>query len=326
MGCSAVRAGGDARSRMTRAPGGDIVHWARLEIWFPTTVLRCATSAILSAAWVVGGPGAASAASPLALEATSPTPQYADPALFRLTVVFHNRGEAPVVVLPTRIRREYRAVGDGKADYLPYPGPPISPWKGAFALAAGASRSVELEGMDDGDGIWRLAPGHVDLVVRYAVDTELAAQTAALLVALREVALWVGELESDPIRLSYEPGGTPARGAGERESHISAQELLARIAAGTAPTIVDVRSGSEFESGHVPGAIHIPFWAAFARASQIPTPPDQPVVIYCAHGPRAGLAKAALRSAGYRHVVYLEGHMTGWQRAGLPEEVSPTRP
>ena len=315
---------------MARAQGGDIVHWTRLEIWFPTTALRCATSAILSAtasaAWVVGGAGAASAVSPLALEATSPTPQYADPALFRLTVVFHNRGEAPLVVLPTRIRREYRAVGAGSADYLPYPGPPISPWKGAFALAAGASRSVELEGVGDGDGIWRLAPGRFDLVVRYAVEPELATQTAALPEALREVSLWVGELASDPIRLSYEPGDAPARGAGERESHISAQELLARIAAGTAPTIVDVRSSSEFERGHVPGAIHIPFWAAYARASQIPTSPDQPVVIYCAHGPRAGLAKAALRSAGYRDVIYLEGHMTGWQRAGLPEEIPATRP
>jgi rhodanese-related sulfurtransferase len=307
-----------------------LLHWARLEIRFRTAVLRCVAWAILLAVIcansAVGGLGATSAASQLALEATSATPEYADPALFRLTVSFHNRGEAPVVVIPARIRRAYRAVGDGKAEYLAYPGPPISPWKGAFALAAGASRSVELEGVGDGDGIWRLTPGPVDLVVRYAVEPELAAQTESLPEPLREVALWVGALESESLRLWYAPEGAPASGARERESHISPQELLAQIAAGTAPTIVDVRSRSEYEKGHVPGAIHIPFWAARSRAAQIPTPPEQPLVIYCAHGPRAGIAKAALRTAGYRDVIYLEGHMTGWERARLPEEVGSANP
>jgi hydroxyacylglutathione hydrolase len=95
---------------------------------------------------------------------------------------------------------------------------------------------------------------------------------------------------------------------------------LAHIEAGSAPTIVDVRSRSEFERGHVPGAIHIPFWAVMGRASEIPTPRDVPVVVYCAHGPRAGMAKAGLKMSGFRSVVYLEGHMTAWEEAGLPQE------
>lgn len=302
------------------------MHWARLEIRFRNAVGRRVAPAIfLALTCTFSAVGVSGAAAQLALEATSSTAEYADPAQFRLTVSFHNPGEAPVVVLPARIRRAYRAVGDGTAEYLPYPGPPISPWTGAFALAAGASRSVELEGVGDRDGIWRLTPGRIDLAVRYAVDPELAAQTESLPESLRGVALWVGALESEPIRLQYAPEGADASGAREGDSHMSPEELLARIAAGTAPTIVDVRSRSEYEKGHVPGAIHIPFWAARSRASQIPTPPEQPVVIYCAHGPRAGIAKLALRGAGYREVIYLEGHMSGWQRARLPEEVGADR-
>ena len=37
-------------------------------------------------------------------------------------------------------------------------------------------------------------------------------------------------------------------------------QLLAGIKQGTAPVIVDVRTQGEYESGHVPGARHLPFW------------------------------------------------------------------
>jgi rhodanese-related sulfurtransferase len=116
--------------------------------------------------------------------------------------------------------------------------------------------------------------------------------------------------------------GMPALAARASESHISQDDLLRAIGAGDAPAIVDVRTRRAFDKGHVPGALHIPFWAMAWRTSQVPTSPEEPVVIYCEHGPRAGLAKAALRAAGFREVLYLEGHMSGWKRAGLPQEAT----
>ena len=94
--------------------------------------------------------------------------------------------------------------------------------------------------------------------------------------------------------------------------------LLARIDAGTAPVIVDVRSQWEFNRGHVPGARHIPFWLMAARASELSR--SQPVVLYCGDGPRAYFAGALLRLAGFRDIAYLQGHMRLWRRRGLPEE------
>jgi rhodanese-related sulfurtransferase len=44
-----------------------------------------------------------------------------------------------------------------------------------------------------------------------------------------------------------------------------------------------------------------------------------PVVVYCAHGPRAGVARWALNMAGIPNVLYLKGHMTGWHKHALPE-------
>jgi len=93
--------------------------------------------------------------------------------------------------------------------------------------------------------------------------------------------------------------------------------LLALIENGTAPVIVDVRSRWEYESGHVPGALHLPFYAIWSRHAEIKGKPEAPVVLYCEHGPRAWIGKATLRMLGYTKVDYLDGHMSGWKQRGL---------
>jgi rhodanese-related sulfurtransferase len=103
-------------------------------------------------------------------------------------------------------------------------------------------------------------------------------------------------------------------------THISATDLEQLIGQGTAPTIIDVRSSYEYQAGHIPGAIHIPFWSALYRVDEISAAKDELVIVYCAHGPRAGFGKFALTRAGYTQVLYLDGHMSGWYKAGLPVE------
>lgn len=117
-----------------------------------------------------------------------------------------------------------------------------------------------------------------------------------------------------------------ARAEDDSTTHMDPAELLRLVEAGEAPTIVDVRSRGEFERGHVPGALHIPFYSAWSRGSEIPTPPQEAIVVYCEHGPRAGLAKAGFRLAGFERVLYLKGHMTGWKKAGLPQEATEPLP
>ena len=110
-----------------------------------------------------------------------------------------------------------------------------------------------------------------------------------------------------------------------RDTHISPQALFEMIEhdnrTDRIPIIIDARSQYEYNQGHVPGAIHIPFWSALARTDEIPTPvAGQFVVVYCAHGPRAGIAKWALSLNGYESILYLSGHMTAWSEAELPIE------
>ena len=101
---------------------------------------------------------------------------------------------------------------------------------------------------------------------------------------------------------------------------LNARELLDRIASAAPPVILDVRSAAEFAEGHVPGAKNIPFWAVPWRAGELGARPDDPIVVYCGHGPRAQLAMAALRARGFTHLSCLVGHMASWREAGHPVE------
>jgi rhodanese-related sulfurtransferase len=104
------------------------------------------------------------------------------------------------------------------------------------------------------------------------------------------------------------------------EHAISAAALLERIGRSDPPTVLDVRSPGEFAAGHVPGAVNVPFTRVVARPDALELQKSRTIVVYCGHGPRAWLAGTALRWRGYTRVIYLDGHMSGWRRAGLPEE------
>jgi len=82
--------------------------------------------------------------------------------------------------------------------------------------------------------------------------------------------------------------------------------------------LLDVRSKREFDRGHVPGARHLPFWRA--GAARIDAAPDEAITVYCGHGPRAWIARALLRSRGFRDVRLLAGHMRRWKKDGKPLE------
>lgn len=97
-------------------------------------------------------------------------------------------------------------------------------------------------------------------------------------------------------------------------------ELLARLNDNPPVCILDVRSQSEYRAGHVPGAINVPFWQIGSRIQTLACRPDDTVVIYCGHGPRAHIAGAALRRRGFTRVEYLKGHMKKWRDLNLPVE------
>jgi hydroxyacylglutathione hydrolase len=86
------------------------------------------------------------------------------------------------------------------------------------------------------------------------------------------------------------------------------------------PQILDVRSAAEYRAGHIPGAVHMPFWLLPFRAHTLPLAPGETVIVYCGHGPRAQMARVALERHGFRRVILLRGHMSAWNQSELPLE------
>jgi phage shock protein E len=70
--------------------------------------------------------------------------------------------------------------------------------------------------------------------------------------------------------------------------------------------LVDVRTESEFESGHVPGAVNAPLDRLSKDAPSL-VKAGKPIVVYCASGVRSASAKRTLRAAGAAQVYDLGG-------------------
>jgi len=98
------------------------------------------------------------------------------------------------------------------------------------------------------------------------------------------------------------------------------QELLKRIKSKKPPTVVDVRTTFEYRKGHIPGVIHAQTWKILLRLASIPSDKNTELVVTCELGQRAKIAQNLLIAFGYRNVTLLDGQMSGWRKAGLPQE------
>lgn len=105
---------------------------------------------------------------------------------------------------------------------------------------------------------------------------------------------------------------------------MSREELLKGMQDGDAPLIVDVRSQTEYDRDHLPGAIHIPFYAVGAGLREKKAVKDSALVIYCEHGPRAAIASVFLYLSGYHKIYSLQGHMKAWREKQYPVEIVQT--
>lgn len=100
---------------------------------------------------------------------------------------------------------------------------------------------------------------------------------------------------------------------------LSQEAYLAMPGSGEqAPFVLDVRTPEEFVTGHVPGAVNIPYDQVGARLAEVPR--DKDIVLYCRSGRRAAMAAEALAENGYTRLRYLEGDMPAWIAQGRPVE------
>jgi hydroxyacylglutathione hydrolase len=84
--------------------------------------------------------------------------------------------------------------------------------------------------------------------------------------------------------------------------------------------VLDVRSEDEFESGHVPGAIHVHVPELPRRLGELKS--DRPYAVFCGSGYRASIAASMLQQYGFEDVRNVIGSWKAWTAAEFPVEES----
>ena len=102
---------------------------------------------------------------------------------------------------------------------------------------------------------------------------------------------------------------------------IAPTTLAAQIEQEATPLILDVRTAEEYAEGHVPGAINIDYRELNEQIESIESYANQPVIVYCERGVRAGVATRLLTDAGFSSVIRLRGDIAAWRNADLPVEM-----
>jgi hydroxyacylglutathione hydrolase len=98
---------------------------------------------------------------------------------------------------------------------------------------------------------------------------------------------------------------------------ISPRELHQRLGSENPPHVLDIRSDSEWESGHIEGAMHLMGGWVEERLAELP-PPAEDLVVVCAGGYRSTVVASVLARHGYRRLFNVTGGMGAWKRSSLP--------
>ncbi|MCH2210985.1 MAG: sulfurtransferase [Fuerstiella sp.] len=82
--------------------------------------------------------------------------------------------------------------------------------------------------------------------------------------------------------------------------------------------LLDVREESEFNKGHIPGAVHLGKGVIERDVEEKFPDTDTELFLYCGGGYRSALAALNLQLMGYTNVISMDGGFRGWKEANQP--------
>jgi glyoxylase-like metal-dependent hydrolase (beta-lactamase superfamily II)/rhodanese-related sulfurtransferase len=158
---------------------------------------------------------------------------------------------------------------------------------------------------------WLATPGQPLVLVGRDDEDALEAAVLAGAVGLRNIA---GYLAGG--MTSWREDRLPV----ERIERMTVAELHERWQADRdAIQVLDVRGHDEWNAGHIPGSIHMPYHDIHGVPDGID--PGRPVAAICGSGQRAAVAASLLKRYGADDVIHVvEGGVPLWKRQGRPVE------
>ena len=157
---------------------------------------------------------------------------------------------------------------------------------------------------------WLAEPGRPIVLVGRDDDDALVAAGLAAAVGLRDIA-------------GYLAGGMTSWREERRTvasvPRMTVPELHAAWADGDRPQVLDVRERSEWEAGHIPGSVFVPYHDIDGVPEGID--PAKPVAVVCGSGQRSAVGASLLQRHGARAVIHVvDGGVPLWERSGWPVE------
>ena len=164
--------------------------------------------------------------------------------------------------------------------------------------------------------------GHIPGAIEVQLDGNFAPYVGAVLPPTAPIIVVAEpgreqEAMTRLIRVGYEnlvgwlDGGmdtwTQAGGELATAGTLEPNDLKALLSVEGAPRVLDVRTPTEWASGHIDGAIHIPIAELGSRMNEVP---EGPLAVMCGSGYRSAIAVSLLLRHGRRDVVDVPG---GWK-------------
>jgi glyoxylase-like metal-dependent hydrolase (beta-lactamase superfamily II)/rhodanese-related sulfurtransferase len=166
--------------------------------------------------------------------------------------------------------------------------------------------NVFLDGGQFGTRVGFVTPPDSELLLVLASEGDITRVREALAVVGYDVA-------------GYLAGGMEAwRTAGADIAtvpQVSPDDLVMQRAIHAPVTILDVREDSEWASGHIPQAVHVPFHQVKQNLDRLP---DGRLAVVCGSGVRSSIATSLLQRAGRMDVQNVAGGMTAWKNGSHP--------
>ena len=101
-------------------------------------------------------------------------------------------------------------------------------------------------------------------------------------------------------------------------STITAPELKEWLDSGKSIELIDVREPAEWEIVRIPSARLVPKGEFLDGTALADLPQDKQIVLYCKTGVRSAEALAAVKAAGFRDAVHVQGGVVSWVKAVDP--------
>ena len=100
--------------------------------------------------------------------------------------------------------------------------------------------------------------------------------------------------------------------------HVSATEAALLLKEKDNIRVLDVRTGFEYDRGHIEGAVQINYYWFGFEEKLATLDKETSWLVHCKSGVRSGKTLPLMKKAGFKSIIHMDGGINSWRDAKLP--------